>query len=87
MELLFGEAGEPALTAVGKGHDRLELRRVWVSGELAGYTGILGLVSVVMVCQETEHLSQGRRTESVQYGVSSLAELKAEKALWLLRGH
>ena len=40
-----------------------------------------------MVRQETEHLSQGRHTESVQSGVSSLAELKVEKALWLLRGY
>ena len=42
MELLLGEAGEPAITAVGKGHDWPELRRVWVSGELAGYTAFMG---------------------------------------------
>ena len=87
MELLFAEAGEPALTAVGKGHGRLQRRQVWVSGELAGYTGFPGLSSVVMLRQETEHLSESRRTESVQYGVSSLAELKPEWALGLLRGH
>ncbi len=87
MELLFAGAGEPALTAVGKGHGRLERRRVWVSGELAGYTGFPGLSTVVMVRQETEHLAEGRRTESVQYGVSSLTELEPEWALGLLRGH
>ena len=85
--MLFAEAGEPALTVVGKGHGRLERRRVWVSGELTGYTGFPGLASVVMVRQETDHLSEGRHTESVQYGVSSLAELKPEWALGLLRGH
>lgn len=87
VELLFAGAGEPALTAVGKGHGRLERRQVWVSGELAGYTGFPGLSTVVMVRQETEHLSEGRHTGSVQYGVSSLAGLKPEWALWLLRGH
>ena len=87
MELLFADAKEPALTAVGKGHGRLERRQVWVSGDLAGYADFPGLSSVVMVRQETEHLAEGRRTESVQYGVSSLAELKAEQALGLLRGH
>ena len=87
MELLFAEAGEPALTVVGKGHGRLERRRVWVSGELAGYTGFPGLAPVVMARQETDHLSEGRHTESVQYGVSSLAGLKPEWALGLLRGH
>ena len=87
MELLFADAGKPALTAVGKGHGRLERRQVWVSGELAGYTDFPGLSSVVMVRQETEHLAEGRRTESAQYGVSSFAELKAEQALGLLRGH
>ena len=87
MALLFAEAGEPVLTAVGKGHGRLERRQVWVSGELAGYTGFPGLSSVVMVRQETEHLKEGRHTHSVQYGVSSLGELKPEQALGLLRGH
>ena len=87
MELLFADAGKPALTAVGKGHGRLERRQVWVSGELIGYTDFPGLSSVVMVRQETEHLSEGQLTESVQYGVSSLAELKAEQALGLLRGN
>lgn len=87
MELLFAEAVEPALTVVGKGHGRLESRRVWVSGELAGYTGFPGLASVVMVRQETLHLAQGRHSESVQYGVSSLPELEPARALSLLRGH
>ena len=80
MELFFAEAGEPALTVVGKGHGRLERRRVWVSGELAGYTDFPGLATVVMVRQETEHLSEGRRTESVQYGVSSLVGLEPDQA-------
>lgn len=87
MELLFAEAGEPALTVVGKGHGRLERRQVWVSGELAGYTDFPGPSTVVMVRQETEHLAEGRHTESVQYGVSSLAGLRPEWTLWLLRGH
>ena len=85
--MLFAGAGEPALTAVGKGHGRLERRQVWVSGELAGYTGFPGLSSVVIIRQETEHLSEGRHIESVQYRVSSLAGLKPEWALWLLWGH
>ena len=58
-----------------------------MSGELAGYTGFLGLSLVVMVRQETEHLSEGRHTHSVQYGVSSLGELKPEQALGFLQGH
>ena len=58
-----------------------------MSGEGAGYTGFPGLSSVVMLRQETGHLSEGRHTGSVEYGVSSLAGLKPEWALWLLRGH
>lgn len=87
VELIFAEAGEPALTAVGKGHGRLERRQVWVSEELAGYTDFPGLASVVMVRQETGYLSEGRHTKSVQYGVSSLGGLRPEWALGLLRGH
>ena len=40
-----------------------------------------------MVRQETEHLSGGRLTHSVQYGVSSPGELKAGQDLGLLPGH
>lgn len=76
--MLFAGAGKPALTAVSKGHGRLERRRVWVSGELAGYTGFPGRSPVVMIRQETGHLSEGWHTGSVQYGVSSPAELKPE---------
>ena len=85
--MLFAEAGEPVLTAVGKGHVRLERRRVWVSGEMAGDTGFPGLSPLVMVHQDTEHLPGGRHIHSVQYGVSSLGELEPEQALGLFWGH
>ncbi len=84
--MLFAGAGKPALTAAGKGNGRLERRQVWVSRELAGYADFPGLSPVVMVHRETEHLAEGRRTGSVQYGVSSLAELEVEQAQGLQRG-
>ena len=85
--LYAAEAGEPVLTAVRKGHGRLERRQVWVSGELAGYTGFPGLSPVAMVRQDTEHLPEGRHIYSVQYGVSSLEQLDPEHVLGPLRGH
>ena len=57
--LYAAEAGEPVLTAGGKGHGRLERRHVWVPGELAGYTGFPGLWPVAMVRLDTEHLPRG----------------------------
>ena len=41
----------------------------------------------MMVRQETLHLAQGRHSESVQFGVRSLAELEPAWGLSLFQGH
>ena len=87
VELLFAEAEEPSLKVGSYRHERRKRRRVWVAVESAGDTEFPGLANAVMVRQETLHLDQGRRSDNVQSGVSSLAELEPERALSSLRGH
>ena len=67
------------MRSVWEDGEQLRLRQVWMSGELAEYKGFPGLSPVAMARQETEHFSEGRRKDSVQYGVSSLEELKPER--------
>ena len=70
-----------------QGHGRRERREVWVSEELATYTDLPGLTSVIRVHQVARENLTSRERDSVQYGVSSLSNLAPDRALALLRGH
>ena len=70
-----------------QGHGRRERRQVWVSEELADHTDFPGLTSVIMARQVVRDNRTGCERDSVQYGVSSLSDLAADRALALLRGH
>ena len=74
------------------GHGRRERREVWVreawvSEELATYADFPGLTSVIRVHQVVHDNRSGPERGSVQYGVSSLADLAPDRALALSRGH
>lgn len=87
VELLFSDPGPPEHSTVCQGHGRREGREVWVSEELATYTGFPGLASVIRVHQVVRNNLTSRERNSVQYGVSSLSDLAPDRALALLRGH
>ena len=70
-----------------KRRGRWERRKVWVSGQLAGYSDFPGLRSVIKIGKRVERLKGGRVSESVQYAVSSISDLEPLRALSLARGH
>jgi predicted transposase YbfD/YdcC len=75
-------------TAVTKGHGRLEEREIVVSGVLAGYSDWPGLAQVFkLTVRRTD--GQGKTTEGVRYGVTSLSAQAAspQRLLELTRRH
>lgn len=73
---------------VSKGHGRLEEREIVVSAALVGYSEWPGLAQVFkLTVRRTD--GQGRTTEGVRYGVTSLSAQKASPArlLELTRRH
>ena len=85
--MLFSDPGPPGHSTVSQRHGRRERRQVWVSEELADHADFPGLSSVIMARQVVRDNRTGLERDSVQYGVSSLADLAADRALTLLRGH
>jgi hypothetical protein len=72
-----------------KGHGRLERRELWVSADLAGYSGFPGLRQVGQVRKRVVALATGEITEKTRYLLTSLGPEAAGPAvlLGLLRGH
>ncbi len=74
---------------VGKGHGRLERRRLWASSALAGYSVWPGLAQALCVEREVTVLATGEVRRGRAYAVTSLpptaADARALLRLW--RGH
>ncbi len=75
--------------AVGKGHGRLERRRLWASAALAGYADWPGLAQALCVEREVTVLATGEVRRERAYAVTSLppAAAPARDLLRLWRGH
>lgn len=88
---------DPALVAdtgasvrrCAKGHGRLEIRRLWSSTALVGYSDWPGLAQALCVEREVTRLNTGEVRRERAYAVTSLAPEHADAgallALW--RGH
>lgn len=78
----------PLAPDVTKGHGRLEEREIVVSTALAGFTEWPGLAQVFQLTVRRTN-GQGKTTESVRYGVTSLtaAQASPQRLLELTRGH
>ena len=85
---LVAEAGTTHL-AVGKGHGRLERRRLWASPALVGYSDWPGLAQALCVEREVTVLATGEVRRERAYAVTSLpaeaADARTLLRLW--RGH
>jgi len=75
--------------AVGKGHGRLERRRLWASPALAGHSAWPGLAQALCVEREVTALATGEVRRERAYAVTSLppAAAGAGDLLRLWRGH
>ena len=84
---LWAEELPPQAEQVGQHGDRVELRRIWVSGELADYNDWPHLAQVCRV-ERIVH-RKGRTRREVAYAVTSLGPREADPArlLELWRGH
>ena len=84
----FKEIAYDYCESVEKGHGRIEVRRCWVTEDIAWLAGKekwAGLRSIVMVEAEREVIGQAATTER-RYFISSLAA-KAKDAVRCVRGH
>lgn len=75
--------------SVAKGHGRLEVRRLWTSTALAGYSDWPGLGQALCLEREVTRLNTGEVRRERAYAVTSLRPEQAEAAtlLQLWRGH
>jgi predicted transposase YbfD/YdcC len=85
---LVAETGTQART-VSKGHGRLEVRQLWTSTALVGYSDWPGLAQALCLQREVTRLNTGEVRRERVYAVTSLAPEQADAqvllALW--RGH
>ena len=84
---LWEEAVAPQAEQVGRHGDRVEVRRIWVSDLLAGYSDWPHLAQVCRVERIVHHKGKTRR--ELAYAVTSLGPNEADPArlLQLWRGH
>ena len=94
LERLFADPALVAATgtsarAFGKGHGRLEARRLWSSTALVGYSDWPGLAQALCVEREVVRLNSGEVRRERAYAVTSLApeQADAQTLLRLWRGH
>lgn len=94
LEQLFADPELVAATGtstrtVTKGHGRLEVRRLWTSTALVGYSDWPGLAQAVCVEREVVRLNTGEVRRERSYAVTSLRSEQADAAalLALWRGH
>lgn len=85
---LVAETGTRART-VSKGHGRLEIRRLWTSAALVGYSDWPGLAQALCLEREVVRLNTGEVRRDRAYAVTSVPPEQADAwallALW--RGH
>lgn len=74
---------------VGKGHGRLEVRRLWSSCALVGYSAWPGLAQALCLEREVVRLNTGEVRRDRAYAVTSLPPEQADAGtlLTLWRGH
>ena len=74
---------------VSKGHGRLEVRRLWSSGALVGYSAWPGLAQALCLEREVVRLNTGEVRRDRAYAVTSLPPEQADAGslLTLWRGH
>lgn len=74
---------------VEKGHGRLEIRQIRVSGELGGYSDWPGLEQVFVLERQRVDTKSGKEERETVYGLTSLSatEASAERLLGLVRGY
>lgn len=77
----------PDAVTVGKGHGRVEVRRLWVTGALIGYTDWPHLAQACRI--EREVTRHGKTAVEAAYAVTSLppAQASPRRLLALWRGH
>jgi predicted transposase YbfD/YdcC len=75
--------------SVDKGHGRQDMRTLWASSDLRGYSDWPGLQQVFRLERERHHRKRDKREREVVYGVTSLApnEAAAARLLALSRGY
>jgi Transposase DDE domain len=85
---LVAETGTRART-VSKGHGRLEIRRLWTSTALVGYSDWPGLAQALCQEREVRRLNTGEVRRERAYAVTSLPpeQADAQTLLRLWRGH
>ena len=81
------EAGSPQRVETCQHGDRVEVRRLWASEELVGYSDWPHLAQVCRLERTVRHKGKTRR--EVAYAVTSLSpkEAEAQRLLELWRGH
>jgi predicted transposase YbfD/YdcC len=74
---------------IEKGHGRLERRRLTASAEMKGYLDWPYAEQVYQLERHVTRITDGKITQEVAYGVTSLTTVAADAArlLWLTRGH
>lgn len=94
LEQLFADPALVAATGTrtvtcDKGHGRLEVRRLWTSTALDGYSDWPGLAQALCLEREVVRLNTGELRRERAYAVTSLAPNQADAAalLRLWRGH
>ncbi len=85
---LVAETGTRAVS-FDKGHGRLEVRRLWTSTALVGYSDWPGLAQALCREREVTRLNTGEVTRDRAYAVTSLApdQADADALLRVWRGH
>lgn len=85
---LVAETGRHARTFT-KGHGRLEVRRLWTSTALVGYSDWPGLAQGLCLEREVVRLNTGEARRERAYAVTSLPpqQADAQMLLRLWRGH
>ena len=78
---------EPQAVQVNKGHGRVEVRRLWASSELAGYSDWPGLSQGLRL--EREVTRKGKTEREVAYAITSVPATRTSPKLLLSlwRGH
>lgn len=94
LEQLFADPALVAATGTrtvtfDKGHGRLEVRRLWTSTALVGYSDWPGLAQALCLERDVTRLNTGEVRRERSYAVTSLPPEQADAAtlLRLWRGH
>lgn len=91
-KLCFSDSSAPIASRTRhseKGHGRITSRRARSSQLLHGYSTFPGLHQVIEIKRKVKHISTGRETNEVEYGVTSLSprRVNARAGMMILRRH